>query len=180
MGEQCTKTVREERTGIRWYFTTMLQDLDFVDDIALQSSTMNHLQSKTTKLEDNSAKVGMKLNAKKCKVMKINNKSESSLIVGSSETEEVDSFTYLGANVTKDGILKVRWQQHISNKTVLEMTGAESISGEVRRRRWYWIGHVLRKDPTDDCVVALGWTSEGRRKRDRPKTTWRRMVKVKR
>lgn len=64
---------------------------------------MNHLQYKTTKLEDNSAKVGLKLNVKKCKVLKVNSKSEASLNVGNSEVEEVDSFTYLGANVTKDG-----------------------------------------------------------------------------
>ena len=67
------------------------------------SSTMNHLQSKTIKLENNSAKVGMKLNAKKCKVLKVNNKSEARLMVENCEVEEVDSFTYLGANVTKDG-----------------------------------------------------------------------------
>jgi hypothetical protein len=48
------QTVKEERTGIRWDFTTMLEDLDFADDIALLSSTMNHLTHKTTKLEDNS------------------------------------------------------------------------------------------------------------------------------
>jgi len=28
--------------------------------------------------------------------------------------------------------------------------------------------------------VSLGWTPEGRRKRGRPKTTWRRMVEVER
>ena len=38
--------------------------------------------------------------------------------------------------------------------------------------------HVLRKSPRDDCAVALWWTPEGRRKRGRPKTAWRRMVKV--
>jgi len=53
----------------------MLEDLNFADDNALMSSTMN--QSKTTKLENNSAIVGMKLNAKKCKVLKVNNKSQT-------------------------------------------------------------------------------------------------------
>ncbi|KAK7502126.1 hypothetical protein BaRGS_00006490, partial [Batillaria attramentaria] len=32
-----------------------------------------------------------------------NGKSNASLKVGHSEVEEVESFTYLGANVTKDG-----------------------------------------------------------------------------
>ena len=57
-------------------------------------------------------------------------------------------------------IFKIRWQQHIPNKTVLDMAGAENISDEVRRRQWNWMGHVLRNEPTDDCAVALGWTPD--------------------
>jgi len=98
------RTVEGERTGIRWDFTTMLEDLDFADDIALLSSTMDHIQHKTTRLEDNAAKVGLKLNNKKCKIMKTNSKSDNKLKVGENEVEEVESFTYLGANITKDGV----------------------------------------------------------------------------
>ena len=43
-----------------------------------------------------------------------------------------------------------------------------------RRRRW--LGHVLRKPSEDMTKVALRWTSEGKRKRGRPKTTWRRTI----
>ena len=81
----------------------MLEDLDFTDDLALLSSAMNHLQSKTIKPEDNAVKVGLKLNAKRCKAMKANSKSDDKLKVGGIEIEEVESFTDLGANVTKDG-----------------------------------------------------------------------------
>ena len=42
------------------------------------------------------------------------------------------------------------------NKEVLEMAGADPISKEVRRKRWYWNGHVLRKDVNNDCAVSLG------------------------
>lgn len=46
---------------------------------------MNNLQYKATKLEYNSAKVGLlKLIAKKCKVLGVNNMSEVSLNVGNS------------------------------------------------------------------------------------------------
>ena len=38
------------------------------------------------------------------------------------------------------------------------------------------IGHVLRVDKTKHARIALTWTSEGRRKRGRPKETWRRTV----
>ena len=59
---------------------------------------------------------------------------------------------------------------------MLEIANTGNISDAVRRRRWQWIGHVLRKDRSSDCAVSLGWTPEGRRKHGRPKTTWRRMV----
>ena len=78
----------------------MLEDLDFADYIALISSAMNLFQQKTTRLEVNARKVGLKLNCKKCKVMKTDSKSEEKLKVQGNEVEEVDSFTYLGTNVT--------------------------------------------------------------------------------
>ena len=37
-------TLQEGNTGIRWKFNTKLEDLDFVDDIALLSSTRQHIQ----------------------------------------------------------------------------------------------------------------------------------------
>ena len=42
------------------------------------------------------------------------------------------------------------------------MAEMENLSADVRRRRWKFIGHIMRKEP------------EGRRKRGRPRTTWRR------
>jgi hypothetical protein len=40
------------------------------------------------------------------------------------------------------------------------------------------IGHVLRKEPDDTTKIALYWTPEGKRKRGRPKVTWRRTVEA--
>ena len=202
------RNVEGERTGIRWNFSSMLEDLDFADDLALLYSAMNHLQSKTSRLTENAAKVGLKLNAKKCKVMKANSRSDDKLKVGDNEVEEVESFIYLGANVTRDGggtadvqkrraiasgqmkrlsniwkasnisrktkatlfkslvlstllygcetwklthgeekkldtfqtkclrrIFKIRWQQHISNKRILEIAETGTISEEVRKKK---------------------------------------------
>ncbi len=36
---------------------------------------------------------------------------------------------------------------------------------------------MLRKERSDDCMVAMEWQPEGKRKVGRPKTTWRRTVK---
>ena len=81
----------------------MLEDLDFADDLALLSSSMKHLQSKTDSLIENAAKVGLKLNTKTCKMMIANSKNDEKLKVGDNEIEEVERFTYLGANVSNKG-----------------------------------------------------------------------------
>lgn len=47
----------------------------------------------------------------------------------------------------------------------MEMAEAKNIKGEIRRRRWDWIGHVLRKDPIDDRAVGLLSMPARRRKR---------------
>ena len=46
-----------------------------------------------------------------------------------------------------------------------------------RRRRW--LGHVIRKDRNSVTRTALGWTPDsGRRKRGRPRETWRRTIEA--
>ena len=50
------------------------------------------------------------------------------------------------------------------------------VSTQVKRRRWRWIGHVLRQQTTALTRIALRWTPDGQRKRGRPKDTWRRTV----
>ena len=66
------------------------------------------------------------------------------------------------------------------NKGVVQMAEINDISCKVRRRRWNWLEHVLRREGVNDCFTALGWTPEGRRARTRPKPTWRRTVEKKR
>ena len=71
-------------------------------------------------------------------------------------------------------IFKIRWQERITNKEVLKMAEMENLSEGVRKRRWKFIGHIMRKEPNNDCRTALTWTPEGQRKRGRPKTTRRK------
>ena len=58
-------------------------------------------------------------------------------------------------------IMKIRWQDKI-NRELLERVNVEKLSEEVRRRRWRFIGHILRQQPDNDCVTALTWTPEER------------------
>ena len=40
----------------------------------------------------------------------------------------------------------------------------KKISDEIRKRGWNWIGHMLRKERNGDCMVAMEWQPEGKRK----------------
>lgn len=47
------KATANKRRVIKWNFTTVLEDLDFADDIALMSSKFNDLYVKTKRLGRN-------------------------------------------------------------------------------------------------------------------------------
>jgi hypothetical protein len=73
-------------------------------------------------------------------------------------------------------ILRFFWSNKISNEDLLRQCKQENMATILLRRRWKWIGHVIRKDRNSITRTALHWTPEGKRKRGRPKNTWRRTV----
>ena len=73
-------------------------------------------------------------------------------------------------------ILRIHWPETISNQQLLDRCNLDNIDTIIRRRWWRWIGHVLRKEQDSITRTALHWTPEGRRRRGRPKITWRRTV----
>lgn len=74
-------------------------------------------------------------------------------------------------------ILRIDWTLHVTNEEVRRRARvSETLSETVRRRRWGFIGHTLRRDRKDLARTALTWTPEGKRKRGRPKETYRRTV----
>mgnify|MGYP003502897794 FL=1 len=77
-------------------------------------------------------------------------------------------------------ILKIFWPKTISNDDLLTKSNCGKLSIEVMRRRWRWLGHVLRGDKENHCNTALTWAPEGKRKRGRPKINWRRTVEKER
>ena len=81
----------------------MLEGLDFPVDIVLVTSKYEHIQNKTNRLLDNAGKLGLKLNAQKCKVMRMNTRREDKVMTGREEVEDVEEFVYLGTTVTKEG-----------------------------------------------------------------------------
>ena len=97
------RSVEGVRTGIRWMMTTMLEDLDFADDLALISSTFKQIQMKIDHLNRNGKRMGLKINTKKTIVMRINVNNNNAVVIDGQEVDHVDSFDYLGAGITKHG-----------------------------------------------------------------------------
>ena len=71
-------------------------------------------------------------------------------------------------------ILRIRWPNKISNLELWQRTGQHPVEEEILQRRWRWIGHTLRKPASNITRYALFWNPQGRRKRGRPRNTWRR------
>ena len=73
-------------------------------------------------------------------------------------------------------ILRISWPNIISNKDLWRVTDQEDINLEIRKRKFRWIGHTLRKEDGEISKAALPWNPQGSRKRGRPKNSWRRSV----
>lgn len=69
-----TRTAFDRKRGIKWTFTTCLEDLDFADDLALLSLMIQDLRERIQALELCGAKVGLKINAIKTKLMRVGTK----------------------------------------------------------------------------------------------------------
>ncbi|CAH1266510.1 Hypp3401 [Branchiostoma lanceolatum] len=245
------ETTKEGRTGIQWTLTTMLDDLDFADDLALLSHSISQMRTKTQKLETNSSRVGLKISAPKTKEMRVKTVGNARPVCcQGTELELVKEFTYLGSVISNDGgttkdvearigkakasfaqlkpiwrarnisvrtklrileanvksvllygcetwgltqlnikklqtfinsrlrfILGIWWPKKISNVELLDRTGQEPVEVTIRRRKWRWVGHTLRKPPAAITRTALEWNPQGKRKRGRPRLSWRRGVR---
>ena len=93
------KTTAGNKTWIRWNFTSKLEDLDFVNDIAIMSSCYTHMQTKTRQLNQLAARTGLRINKKKTQVLRINSKCKNRILIDDQELKEVDKYNYLSANV---------------------------------------------------------------------------------
>ena len=85
-------------------FLTQLDDLDFTDYLALMSHNHRQMQDNTTDLARISARVGLKINKKKTKILRlINTTYEIPVMLEGEGLEEVESFRYLGNTVDTRG-----------------------------------------------------------------------------
>ena len=73
-------------------------------------------------------------------------------------------------------ILKISWTDRVTNEMLWELAGEEPIITQISKRKWRWIGHILRKPANNITQQALRWNPQGKRKRGRPRNSWRRGV----
>ena len=71
-------------------------------------------------------------------------------------------------------IYKIRWPEKIKNEDLLQRAGQEPVAKQILRRNWGWMGHTLRKPASSITRQALTWNPQGKRKRGRPRNSWRR------
>ena len=96
-----------------WNFTSVLEDVDFADDIALLSSRFSDFQEKTERLAEEEVRVDLKLHATKCNTMRSEHTSCRENIALNGEVEE---FVYLGAIVAEAGkILRTDCRRHMGH-----------------------------------------------------------------
>ena len=71
-------------------------------------------------------------------------------------------------------IMKIYWPMKTSNEEIRNRVNISTISEQILRRRWKFIGHIPRMDPSKHPKNALIWAPEGRRRHGKSKETWRR------
>ena len=235
--------------GIQWTLTERLEDIDFVDDLALMAQRARDMEESLRRLVKYAGQVGLQINVSKTKVMHINTTTPCTLLINGEPIEETESFCYLGSVLTRDGgayldiqsriqkarqafrslnnvwnstqltrnlklrffktnvisvllygcetwkttstiankiqvflnkclrrILRIFWPNVISNEELWRTTKCEQMKVLIKRRKWKWIGHTVRRPAGNIAKNALDWNPQGTRKRGRPKITWKRTV----
>ena len=73
-------------------------------------------------------------------------------------------------------ILNIRWPETISNVQLWKKTDQCPINHEIKKRKWGWVGHTLRRPPSSIARQTLRWNPQGKRNRGRPRHSWRRTI----
>ena len=72
--------------------------------------------------------------------------------------------------------MNIKLTNQITNDELWTITQQKPIENQIKRRKWNWIGHTLRKEVGAIEKTALDWNSHGYRRRGRPKRKWRRTL----
>ena len=96
------KSTENEQTGIKWIDNSVLEDLDYADDLALLSANHTDAQSKLDSLQHYSNQIGLKINTSKTHILDFTT-SNDDIKIQNVPLLKVNNFTYLGTNLILDG-----------------------------------------------------------------------------
>jgi hypothetical protein len=72
--------------------------------------------------------------------------------------------------------MNIEWFDGIINEELWSITQQKAIENQIKRGKWNWIGHKLRKEAGVIEKTALEWNHQGYGRRSRPRRTWRRTI----
>jgi hypothetical protein len=73
--------------------------------------------------------------------------------------------------------MNIKWTDKITNEELWRIAQQKLVENQIKRRKWNWIGHTLRKEAGAIEKTALDWNPQGYRRRGRLKRVWRRAIK---
>ncbi|VDO55718.1 unnamed protein product [Schistosoma margrebowiei] len=151
-----------------------------IQKVRLAFANFRHLWSRTAFLQLKNIWNSKQLSTN-IKVRIFNNNVKAVLLYGA-ETWRTTTTTIKKVQVFINSclrkILNIHWPDTISNSLLWERTNQLLAEEEIRKRRWKWIGHKLRKSSSCIARQAQTWSREGKRKRGRPKNTLRRIIQA--
>ena len=117
--------------------------------------------------------------SRKTKLRIFNSNVKSVLLYGSeswSLTQKLENKVQVFVNTSLRRILRIRWPETISNLELWRQTDQTPIISQIKKRKYKWIGHTLRRPTNEIQRQALTWNPPGTRRAGRPYLTWRRQV----
>jgi len=69
-----------------------------------------------------------------------------------------------------------KWTDKITNEELWRITKQKPIEFQIKRRKWNWIGHTMRKEAGAVEKTAMVWNPQGYRRRGRLRRTWQRTI----
>ena len=72
----------------------------------------------------------------------------------------------------------ILWPEVIRNEELWERAEREGIDTHIRRRKWHWIAHTLRKPTNNVTRHALRWNLQGGEVEVAPRNSWGTTVDV--
>ena len=104
------KVARETDAGIVWWEERKLLDLDYADDIVLFSERED-MQKVPECLVREGKKIGLVIHCAKTEIMNMNIDNPRHCVIDGRIVKKAESFKYLGTFLSKDGSLKVEFEE---------------------------------------------------------------------